>query len=88
MSSLPYNPILIFKQQGTKQGENIDNIGDRDFILGIQTEFQRDVLQLFGPSTCVDTTHVMNNYVQFHFVDDDCTGRIWRRNTCSMDDIK
>ncbi len=64
----------------------MDNIGDRDFILGIQTEFQRDMLPLFGSSSiCV--YHQWYEYVQFHFVDDHYTRRIWRRNTC-MDDIK
>ncbi len=63
MSSLPYNSVVIFKQQGAKQDDDMDNISDSDFVLGIQTEFQRDMLKQFGASTiCVDTTHGTNMY--------------------------
>ena len=41
MRSLDYNPVVIFKQQGTKQSDNIDNMADNDFILGIQTVSER-----------------------------------------------
>ena len=39
LKSLPYNPILLFKPQGEPQPEYMDNIGNNDFILAIQTEF-------------------------------------------------
>lgn len=42
MSSLNYNPIIIYKQQGLEQPEDMNNVSDDDFLLGIQTEFQKD----------------------------------------------
>ena len=46
MRALPYNPILLFKPQGATQPQDMDNVGIDDFILGIQTEFQKDMLQI------------------------------------------
>lgn len=57
-----YNPIVIFKQQGQVQPEDMDNAGIADFLLGIQTEFQRDMLVKFGETICMDTTHGTNMY--------------------------
>ena len=31
----PYGPIVIFKQQGNTQGEEMDDIGKDDVLLGI-----------------------------------------------------
>ena len=63
MSTLTHNPVIIFKQQGLKQGHKIDNVSDNDFIIGIQTEFQRDMMRQFGSLTmCIDTTHGTNMY--------------------------
>ena len=63
MVTLPYNPVVIFKQQGLQQGDKHDNISENDFIIGLQTEFQRDMLKQFGSSTiCIDTTHGTNIY--------------------------
>ena len=36
---MDYNPIVVFEQQGQEQDNEIDNIGENDFLLGIQTEF-------------------------------------------------
>ena len=59
----PYDPILIFKQQGNTQGEEIDDIGRDDFLLSIQTEFQRDITMEFGNNIiCIDATHNTNMY--------------------------
>ena len=63
MRSLDYNSVVIFKQQGTKQSDNIDNMADNAFILEIQTHFQRDVMMKFGNDTvCMDSTHGTNMY--------------------------
>lgn len=40
---MPYNPVLVFKCQGEKQTDSMDNLGEEDFLLGIQTEFQKEV---------------------------------------------
>ena len=39
LRSLTYNPVLLFKVQGELQSDDMDNIGNDDFILGIQTQF-------------------------------------------------
>ena len=63
LKSLPYNPILLFKPQGEPQPEYMDIIGNNDFILAIQTEFQRDMLCLYGNMcVCMDATHGTNMY--------------------------
>ena len=62
MQALPYNPILNYKDQGRPQPDNLDNLAD-DFLLCIQTEFQRGMLKAFGHDTvCIDTTHGTNMY--------------------------
>ena len=39
----------------------MDNIGNDDFILGVQTEFQRDMLRQHGDlCVCMDATHGTN----------------------------
>ena len=59
----PYDPIVIFKQQGNTQGEEMDDIGKDDILLGIQTEFQRDIMMEFGNNIiCIDATHNTNMY--------------------------
>ena len=66
--TMDYNPIVIFKQQGIEQGEEIDDVGEKDFLLGIQTEFQRDMLINFGNRViCMDTTYNTNMY-DFHLI--------------------
>ena len=46
MTSLPYNPVLFYKSQGTPDPNG--NLADNDFVLVIQTEFQRDMFRRFG----------------------------------------
>ena len=46
LEALPYNPVLVYKEP--QPNHNIDNIGKNDFLLGIQTQFQRDML-IRGP---------------------------------------
>lgn len=63
MKELDYNPVVIFKQQGLPQSDFMDNVANSDFLLGIQTEFQRDMFRKFGNTTiCMDSTHGTNMY--------------------------
>ena len=48
MEEMEYNPILVFKNQGEEQGENCDDLGKDDFLLAIQTEYQRDMMIRYG----------------------------------------
>ena len=59
LQSCEYNPVILHKTQG-KQGAGFN---EKDFALGIQTEFQRDMLKKFGNCTvCIDTTYNTNMY--------------------------
>ena len=63
VKSHTYNPILYFKPQGETQPDNMDNVGNDDFLLGIQTDFQRDMLVKYGGECiCMDSTHGTNAY--------------------------
>ena len=63
LEELEYNPITIFKVQGEEQGENMDNVAQNDFVLGVQTKFQRDLMIKFiEKGICIDTTHKTNQY--------------------------
>lgn len=53
MQTLPYNPILLFKKQG--QPSQVGTLVDTDFLLCIQTQFQRDMMKSFGSNTICDT---------------------------------
>ena len=58
LQALPYNPILVFKPQGEQQSDDMDDVGKNDFLLGIQTQFQRDMLIKYGEMcVCMDATH-------------------------------
>ena len=41
-----YNPVLVFKPQSRENAVvgNTDDLGKENFLLGIQTEFQRDAI--------------------------------------------
>ena len=61
--TLDYNPIVVFKQQGNEQNDDTDDLGQNDFLLVIQTEFQRDMMTNFGDNIiCVDATYRTNIY--------------------------
>ena len=63
MRGLSYNPIWLFKVQGQPQSEETDNMSVADFVLVIQTQFQRDAFQAFGNDVvCVDSTYKTNMY--------------------------
>ena len=60
--------LLFFKEQGKPQDNNMDNFEDNDFVLCIQTEFLRGMLQKFGHDTiCIDSTHGIN-MCNFHVI--------------------
>ena len=63
MQSMQYNPIILFKEQGTPQPAELDDFSDEGFILCFQTAFQRDMLVKFGKHIiCMDATHGTNAY--------------------------
>ena len=68
METLKYNPILIFKQQG-EEANNLGSCLDKnDFLLVIQTEFQRDMFKKYGNrGVCIDATYKVNDY-DFHLI--------------------
>lgn len=60
LQSTAYDPILVFKQQGS---DGHARIGKEAFLLAFQTEFQRDVLNEYCNSVvCMDATHGTNMY--------------------------
>ena len=77
MKSQPYNLILLYIPQG--ELENGSNLGSEDFLLCIQTEFQRDVMKQFGNNIiCMDATHSITVYdfllISVLIVDEYCGG--------------
>ena len=48
MQTLDYNSILLYKQQGEEPSEECKLLNTRDFLLLIQTEFQKDMLIKHG----------------------------------------
>ena len=75
MEGLEYNPVLIFKQQGDQAAETCSNLEIIDFLLVIQTEFQRDMLYAHVKNgICIDATYKINDYdfnlITFMVLDD------------------
>jgi hypothetical protein len=63
MKAMAYNSIIIFKQQGEEQSALMDNLSKDDFLLGIQTEFQRDAMKQFASKVILmDATHCVTQY--------------------------
>ena len=61
MERADHNSVLCFKSQG--DNSNHAGIESSDFLLGIQTEFQRDMLVKYATKlVCVDATHGTNAY--------------------------
>ena len=57
-----YDPIMAFKVQGSKN-DYYPNLSEDTFLLAVQTEFQRELLRLYGGSVvCIDSTHGTNAY--------------------------
>ena len=57
MEQIDYNPVTLFKAQGV---EGNGKLKKEDFIIGIQTEFQKDLMG--GNIICMDATHGTNVY--------------------------
>lgn len=58
----PYNPVLAFKVQGSKD-LLYPNLLEDTFLLVIQTEFQKELNRLYGECVlCIDSTHGTNAY--------------------------
>ena len=63
MQEQEYNPVLIFKVQGEIAGNQMDDLAKENFLLCMQTEFQKDTMAKFGNNViCVDATHGTNIY--------------------------
>ena len=53
----PFNPILIYKPQGTKESQ-YPMLPEESFILALQTQFQMELYQKHAsPTLCIDSTH-------------------------------
>lgn len=63
LEKLAYNPVLMVKFQGEEQGEHMDNLGNDDFLLVIQTEFQKDIMIKYGNNVVLlDSTHGLTQH--------------------------
>ena len=61
LQSEKYNPILIYKPQGTFDPD-IPLSEDR-FLFAMQTKFQLDIYQQYASTVvCIDSTHKTNVY--------------------------
>ena len=58
MEQIDYNPVTLFKAQGV---EGNGKLKKEDFVIGIQTEFQKDLMEEYGGNIiCMDATHGTN----------------------------
>ena len=58
----PFNPILIYKPQGTKD-PLYSTLSDDTFILALQTKFQKELYEAHASTIlCIDSTHGTNQY--------------------------
>ena len=58
----PYNPVLIYKPQGTKD-PHYPMVSDETFILALQTKFQMELYEKHASTIlCIDSTHGTNQY--------------------------
>ena len=53
------NPVVFYKQQGSLQSEDCDNMSKEDFAIGIQTTIQSSMMRKFGHQriVCIDSTN-------------------------------
>ena len=65
MQALPYNPILIYKEQGRSQPDNLDNLADDDFLLCIQTEFSEGYAKGFWVQHSIHRYHTRHQHISF-----------------------
>ena len=58
----PFNPVLIYKPQGTKDPQ-YPMLPDDTFILALQTKFQKELYEAHASTIlCIDSTHGTNQY--------------------------
>jgi len=58
----PFNPVLIYKPQGTKDPQYL-MLPDDTFILALQTKFQKELYEVHASTIlCIDSTHGTNQY--------------------------
>ena len=58
----PYDPVLIYKPQGTKD-LLYPMVPDDTFILALQTQFQMELYERHASTIlCIDSTHGTNQY--------------------------
>jgi hypothetical protein len=64
MKANPSNPVILFKEQGSPQPSDCDNLGIDDFALAIQTPMQAEMLRTLGNDKiiCLDSTHGTTGY--------------------------
>ena len=57
-----FNPVLIYKPQGTKDPQ-YPMLTDDTFILALQTKFQKELYEAHASTIlCIDSTHGTNQY--------------------------
>ena len=57
-SELQHNTIVDLQTHGEPQPSNVNDVGVQDFALGIQTEFQQDIMKEYENCViCMDSTH-------------------------------
>ena len=57
------NSVIVFKKQGKEQSGDLNDLSKDDFLVAIQTSFQRDMLNEFGTNAVsMDSTHGTNSY--------------------------
>ena len=63
LKSMPYNPVLLFKPQGVEQSDGMNDLAKDDFLLVLQTEFQKDAMKRYGnKAILMDATHSTTQY--------------------------
>lgn len=58
LKTLPYNPVVLFKPQGQRKSDSMDNLSTDDFLIVLQIQFQRDAMKEHGNAVIMmDATH-------------------------------
>ena len=55
---MPYNPVLLFKPQGVEQLGGMNDLAKDDFLLVLQTEFQKDAMKCYGNKAILMIPHI------------------------------
>ncbi|XP_064462459.1 uncharacterized protein LOC135373125 [Ornithodoros turicata] len=59
----PQNCVLMYKPTGVPHNVSDQPLPTKDFMIVLQTEFQKEMLKLFGAKVvCLDATHGTNGY--------------------------